>query len=86
MRQYKFEELQYAGWLVDETRGVQTRRFSSIQLCLDRDGFRVASVQGYGQSSEEAILDAVSEANRWIRRQKPATLASWAPALLELAG
>lgn len=86
MRQYKFEELKYAGWLVDETRGVQTRRFSSIQLCLDRDGFRVASVQGYGQSSEEAILDAVSEANRWIRRQQPATLASWAPALLELAG
>ena len=64
-----FERLIERGWVLNVNKGVQTTRFTSVSLCLVRDGYRLHCVQGYGPTRAEAIIDATSEANDWLVQQ-----------------
>lgn len=65
-----YDELLREGWALDATKGVQTKRFTSVSFRLVRDGLRVKSVQGYGRTRGAALEDAVAEANAWLRAER----------------
>jgi hypothetical protein len=61
-----FHALLGAGWALDTTKGVVTKQFASVSLCLTCDGQRVVCVQGYGRTRAEAITEATDSANMWL--------------------
>lgn len=65
-----YDQLVELGWTLNESRGISTPRFTSVALCIHRDGHTVACVQGYGVTRQAALLDAASEANAWLRMQQ----------------
>lgn len=65
-----FDELVAQGWTLTKGKGVSTRTFTSLSLCLIRDERPVKYVQGYGKTHGEALADAVSEANAWLEAER----------------
>jgi len=65
-----FEELVAQGWSINQGRGMSKRSFTSLSLCLVRNERPVKYVQGYGRTYEEALGDAVHEANTWLKAER----------------
>lgn len=65
-----FDELASQGWSLNQAKGVSTRTFTSLSLCLVRDERPVKYVQGYGKTHSEALDDAVFEANAWLGAER----------------
>lgn len=65
-----FDELAAQGWSLNQGKGVVTRTFTSLSLCLVRDERPVKYVQGYGKTHSEALDDAVAEANAWLQAER----------------
>jgi hypothetical protein len=64
------ETLLAAGWVPNTVKGINTRHFTSLSLCLFQAGVRVGCVQGYGPTLAAAQADAVTEAAKWLRRHE----------------
>ena len=67
---WTFDELVANGWSVAEGRGVSNQRFTSLALCLTREGHQIKCVQGYGRTPQAALDDATEEANAWLEAEK----------------
>jgi hypothetical protein len=61
-----FHALLGAGWALDSTKGVVTKHFASVSLCLAREGERIVCVPGYGRTRDKAISEATDAANMWL--------------------
>jgi hypothetical protein len=62
-----FHALVENGWTLDSTKGMETKKQTSVSLCFMRDGKQIACVQGYGRTRTEALADATEHANEWIK-------------------
>lgn len=62
-----YDDLVRDGWAINPDKGMVTRKFVSLSFCLRRDGMIVKCVQGYGATGDEALDDALMQANRWLR-------------------
>ena len=65
-----YDELVAAGWTLNPRKGVETAGFVSLSFHLVRDGRSIKYVQGYGRTYEEALGDAVHEANTWLKAER----------------
>lgn len=71
VRDVDYDTLQRCGWRINAQKGIVRRGYASVSLCLHIDGRRHVCLPGAGQTYGEALLGAVSAANRWIRDQRP---------------
>jgi hypothetical protein len=62
------EQLIDSGWTFNGTTGVHTPQFTSVSLCLNRNGRQIKCVQGYGPTRAAAQYDAAQQANAWLGR------------------
>ena len=63
-----YDDLLADGWVLDTAKGVTIRSYTSISLCLVQDGNCIDCVQGYGRTMDQARIDIVVEAAKWLRR------------------
>ncbi len=63
------EQMIEAGWAINSRKGVELRRFASVSLCLMREEHMSVCIPGYGETRDDALADAVEEANAWIARE-----------------
>ncbi len=65
-----YDDLFANGWAPETAKGVKTSNYTSLSLCLVRDGRRIGCVQGYGRTLADARADVVAEAAKWLRRHE----------------
>ena len=59
------EQLIDTGWAINESTAVEMTQFASVNFCLNRDGHEIICVEGFGPTRDEALFDAMSQANDW---------------------
>ena len=77
MRSLSLAELLTMGWQLHPTLGLRKRGFTSVAFEFFWEDIRIGAVQGYGNTVETALADAVIWANHWLQEQPSPALGVW---------
>ena len=69
MRSLSLAELLTMGWQLHPTLGLRKRGFTSVAFEFFWEDIRIGAVQGYGNTVDAALADAVIWANHWLQEQ-----------------
>ncbi|HEV2065861.1 MAG TPA: hypothetical protein VGR08_03425 [Thermomicrobiales bacterium] len=71
--QLTYEQLENRGWIIRWHTEIPSGHAYRLTMTLRDENEQAAhTAQGLGSTEDEAIADAVAEANDWLRQQKQA--------------